>query len=338
MCSCSRGLPRNSTPHSAPSDGIRPARSAPVDLFVEWSSWSGGGRVTSASWGASRPIQLECPEMNVKTIRPELVEKLAEGIGNLTTSDQWRRYLEFQSRFHRYSYGNVLLIAAQCPEATQVAGFNAWRKVNRFVRQGEKAIYILAPMVDKNTEAANGEDRPVIRGFKFVPVFDVAQTDGAELPSICTRLDGEDPAGRYAQLSSVARSLGFCVVDHEFDGATNGDCCHAEYRIRIEVRNTPTQRVKTLAHEIGHALLHERFESRAVAELEAESIAYIVCQCLGFDTGDYSFGYVATWAGGGERAISGIKASCERIQKAATTIVASCELGQGEPGEGETAA
>jgi hypothetical protein len=276
--------------------------------------------------------------MNVKTIRPELVEKLAEGIGNLTTSEEWQRYLEFQSRFHRYSYGNVLLIAAQRPEATQVAGFNAWRKVNRFVRQGEKAIYILAPMVYRSTEAANGEDTPVIRGFKFVPVFDVAQTDGAELPSICTRLDGEDPAGRYAQLSSVARALGFCVVDHEFDGVTNGDCCHVERRIRIEVRNTPAQRVKTLAHEIGHALLHERFDSRAVAELEAESIAYIVCQSFGLDTGDYSFGYVATWAGGGDRAITGIKASCERIQKVATIIVGSCELGEGEPREGETAA
>ena len=263
--------------------------------------------------------------MTAKNNHPELIEQLAEGISNLTTSEEWQRYLDCQSRFHRYSFGNVLLIAAQCHEATQVAGFNAWRKMNRFVRKGEKAIYILAPMVYKNADAENGEDERVIRGFKFVPVFDVAQTDGEELTSICNRLDGEDPAGHYAQLLSVAQSLGFTVVDHEFDGSTNGDCNHAEHRIRVEVRNTPAQRVKTLAHEISHGLMHEKFDSRAVAELEAESTAYVVCQSLGFDTSDYSFGYVATWAGGGAQAIAGIKASCERIQKAAATILRAFE-------------
>ena len=270
--------------------------------------------------------------MTAKNNHPELIAKLAEGIGNLTSSEEWQHYLDFQGRFHRYSFGNVLLIAAQRHEATRVAGFNAWRKMNRFVRKGEKAIFILAPMVYKKDDATDGDER-IIRGFKFVPVFDVAQTDGEELPSICNRLDGEDPAGHYAQLLSVAQSLGFTVVDHGFDGSTNGDCNHAEHRIRVEVRNTPAQRVKTLAHEIGHALLHEKFDSRAVAELEAESTAYVVCQSLGFDTSDYSFGYVATWAGGGDHAIAGIKASCERIQKAAATILRAFE-----PAEREEAA
>ncbi len=300
-------------------------------------SYKPQGVLRTASFGAI-PLGLALPfrvhhisttwrdsEMTAKNNHPELIEKLAEGISNLTTSEEWQRYLDCQSRFHRYSFGNVLLIAAQCHEATQVAGFNAWRKMNRFVRKGEKAIYILAPMVYKNADAENGEDERVIRGFKFVPVFDVAQTDGEELTSICNRLDGEDPAGHYAQLLSVAQSLGFTVVDHEFDGSTNGDCNHAEHRIRVEVRNTPAQRVKTLAHEISHGLMHEKFDSRAVAELEAESTAYVVCQSLGFDTSDYSFGYVATWAGGGAQAIAGIKASCERIQKAAATILRAFE-------------
>jgi antirestriction protein ArdC len=83
--------------------------------------------------------------------------------------------------------------------------------------------------------------------------------------------------------------------------------------------------VKTLAHEIAHALLHEQFDSRALAELEAESTAYVVCQALGIDSSDYSFGYVATWAGGGEQAIAGIKASCERIQRTAATILRAFE-------------
>ena len=263
--------------------------------------------------------------MTAKNNHPELIEKLADGISNLTTSEEWQRHLDFQSKFHRYSFGNVLLIAAQCHEATQVAGFNAWRKMSRFVRKGEKAIWILAPMVYKNADAEDGQDDKVIRGFKFVPVFDVAQTDGEELPTVCSRLDGDDTIGAYDILFEVARSIGFTVVSHEFDGTTNGDCSHSEHRIRIEIRNTPAQQVKTLAHEIAHALLHEKFESRALAELEAESVAYVVCHSIGIDSSDYSFGYVATWAGGGDQAVAGIKASGERIQKTSATILRAFE-------------
>jgi antirestriction protein ArdC len=259
--------------------------------------------------------------MTNKNNHPELIAALTEGISNLTTSEDWQRYLSFQSRFHHYSYGNALLIAAQLATATRVAGFNTWRTMNRFVRKGEKAIWILAPMLYKKPDAERGDDDRVIRGFKFVSVFDVAQTDGEELPTVCSRLDGDDPAGAYDILFELARSIGFTVVQHEFDTTTNGDCSHRDQRIRVEMRNSPAQQVKTLAHEIAHALLHETFDSREHAELEAESVAYIVCQRIGFDSCAYSFGYVATWAGGGEQAIAGIKASCERIQKTAATIL-----------------
>lgn len=264
--------------------------------------------------------------MSTSNSRPELLAQLTEGVQRLTTSSEWQRYLDFQSRFHHYSFGNVLLIAAQCHEATRVAGFRAWQKMDRFVRKGEKAIWILAPLVYKNPEAEEGEGDRVIRGFKFVPVFDVDQTDGEELPTVCARIDGDDTAGHYAQLVTVAESLGFTVEDHEFGGSTNGDCSHCEHRIRVETHNAGVQRVKTLAHEITHALMHESYESRALAELEAESVAYVVCRSLGIDSGDYSFGYVATWAGGGDEAITGIKASCERIQKSAATILRVFEL------------
>ena len=259
--------------------------------------------------------------MTSKNNHPELIDALTKGISNLTTSEDWQRYLSFQSRFNRYSYGNALLIAAQRATATRVAGFNTWRTMNRFVRKGEKAIWILAPMLYKRADAESGEDDRVIRGFKFVSVFDVAQTDGEELPTVCSRLDGDDPASTYDILFELSRSIGFTVVQHEFDTTTNGDCSHRDHRIRVERRNSPAQQVKTLAHEIAHALLHEQFDSREHAELEAESVAYIVCQRIGFDSCAYSFGYVATWAGGGEQAIAGIKASCERIQKTAATIL-----------------
>ena len=263
--------------------------------------------------------------MTAKNNHSELIAQLTEGISQLTSSEDWQHYLDFQSRFHRYSFGNVLLIAAQCHEATRVAGFNAWRKMNRFVRKGEKAIWILAPMIYKNAEAEDTESDRVIRGFKFVGVFDVAQTDGEELPSICNRIDGDDPAGHFGQLVTVAQSLGFSVEDHEFGGSTNGDCTYDLHCIRVEAQNTPAQRVKTLAHEITHALLHEGHKDRALAELESESVAYVVCRALGIDSGDYSFGYVATWAGGGEEAIAGIKGSVERIQKSAAMILRGLE-------------
>ena len=143
--------------------------------------------------------------MTGKNNHSELIAQLTEGIRNLTTSEEWRHYLDFQSRFYSYSFRNVLLIDAQCHEATRVAGFNAWRKLNRFVRKGEKAIWILAPMVYKNADYEEGEHDRIIRGFKFVPVFDIAQTDGEELPSICNRLGGNDEKGLYADLVAVAQ-------------------------------------------------------------------------------------------------------------------------------------
>jgi len=267
--------------------------------------------------------------MTATSNRPDLLAQLTEGISTLTTSEQWQRFLDFQGRFHRYSANNVLLISMQRHEATQIAGFNAWRKMGRFVRKGEKAIWILAPMVYKqDSEAEGAEALRVIRGFKAVPVFDAAQTDGEELPTVCTRLAGDDPEGLFGRLAGLATSLGFTVEDAELPGSVNGDCSHVEHRIRIEVANSPAQRVKTLAHELAHALLHESYEDRSIAELEAESTAYVVCQVLGVDSSDYSFGYVATWAGGGDKAIAAIKASCERIQKTAAAILQPFEASE----------
>jgi antirestriction protein ArdC len=269
--------------------------------------------------------------MTTTTDRSELLANLSEGIAKLTTSDEWQRYLDCQSRFYRYSPNNVMLIAQQRHEATMIAGFNAWKKHGRFVRKGEKAIWILAPMVyNASDDEKSEENERVIRGFKLVPVFDIASTDGEEPPTVCQRLTGDDSAGLFSRLADVAHSIGFTVEDAELPGTVNGDCTHTLHRIRVEVSNSPAQRVKTLAHEIGHALLHEKCDNRALAELEAESTAYVVCQALGLDTSDYSFGYVATWPGGRDQAIAGIKGSCDRIQKAASSILRPFEAGEQE--------
>jgi hypothetical protein len=158
-------------------------------------------------------------------------------------------------------------------------------------------------------------------GFKPVPVFDLSQTDGQDLPEVCSKLEGSDERGAYTQLLVVAEVLGFTVEDSEELGSANGDCSHLLHRIRVRTSNSPVQRVKTLAHELAHAILHEEFDDRPIAELEAESVAFIVCDHLGIRSDEYSFGYVAGWAGGGEEAHKAIKASGSRIQRAADQIL-----------------
>ncbi len=257
--------------------------------------------------------------------RDHLLDALAEGIQMLTDSDRWQAHLDVQGRFHHYSFNNTLLIAAQNPDATRVAGFATWKSMGRSVVKGERAIWILAPMVGRRTEIAEGEERRPIYGFRPVAVFDVTQTEGDELPQVCSNLEGEDPAALFDALRGQADRMGYSVELVELPGSTNGACNFAERRIRIESRNQPAQRVKTLAHELAHALLHEEPVDRALAELEAESVAYVVCRTFGLDSGEYSFGYVAGWAGGRLEAIDRITASGRVIQKASSAILDGLE-------------
>ena len=172
----------------------------------------------------------------------------------------------------------------------------------------------------------------VVAGFRPVPVFDVAQTEGEALPEVCTRLAGDDPTGAYAALVRFAGSIGLVVQDHAFDGETNGDCSHALRRIRIEVTLAPAHRAKTLAHELVHALLHEDSDAeRGLKELEAESVAFVVCDALGIQADDWTFGYVVGWAGGGDAALAAIKAAGTRIQRTAERILSGLELDGPEP-------
>ncbi len=250
----------------------------------------------------------------------DLVSRLADSICGLTTSEEWLRYLECQSRFRSYSFSNVLLISSQRPDASRVAGLRAWNRMGRVVRKGEKAIWILAPIVYRRDVESHDDDQ-VIRGFKPVAVFDVSQTEGTDLPEICRPLTGGEPSGLFDALVSVAGSIGFEVENSRLPGGVHGDCSHRLRMIRIESANSPAQRVKTLVHELAHALLHVQCDDRRQAELEAESTAYVVCQNLGIDTSGYSLGYVATWAGGCDEAVSSIKSSCRRIQTAASAIL-----------------
>ena len=264
-----------------------------------------------------------------RTTAAELLATLADGVADLTSSTAWRAWLDVQRRFHRYSWGNTLLIAAQRPDATRVAGFHSWLRLGRHVRKGEHGIAILAPVVPRLrvVDGDSGDERWVAgrpHAFRVTHVFDVSQTDGEELaaPPV-SRLEGSDPKDWYTQLRDVAHSLEFTVEEDYLPDGVNGDCNHALRRIRIEVRNGQSHQVKTLAHELGHAVLHQERAglSREQAELEAESVAYVVCAGLDIDSSEYSFGYLAVWAGGGDEARRGISESAERIQRAARMIL-----------------
>jgi len=167
----------------------------------------------------------------------------------------------------------------------------------------------------------------------MVPVFDISQTDGPDLPEAVNKLEGLAPEGVFDRLTEFAHSIGFRVERPEsLDSGANGDTTHSSGLIRVVNTNSEAQQAKTLAHEIGHALLHDpeyvttKDLSRGLKELEAESTAYVICTALGMDTSDYSFGYVLGWTGGAPDAIEGIKASTGRIQKAATVVLKTFEV------------
>ena len=162
--------------------------------------------------------------------------------------------------------------------------------------------------------------------FRIAYVFDVAQTEGRDLAALLVRkLEGFDSEGVQSQLATVAASIGFSVEWVELGGTRNGDCDNLKHCIRIEASNESRQQVKTLVHEIAHAILHggDDGTNRQLAELEAESVAYVVCADLGIDSSEYSFGYLASRAGGGEEARYGISASAQRIHPAASRILDS---------------
>jgi hypothetical protein len=268
------------------------------------------------------------------TTRDDVLARLDEGIAALTSSERWTAWLRVQARFHRYSFSNTLLIELQRPGSTRVAGYRAWQAVGRQVCKGQRGIAILAPVVRRGRLADAGEatgaqdDAPAavrrVATFIVAWVWDISQTEGAPLPEVCSRLGGEDPHGTFEQLLTVASGRGYRVEDADLAGGTNGECLPGERLIRLQRGLAPAQRVKTLAHELAHSDLHRegyRETPRPLAELEAESVAFIVCQAAGIDSGEYSLGYLATWCGGGDEARSALRASAQRIQRAAAAIL-----------------
>jgi len=263
----------------------------------------------------------------------EAHDRLVAAIGQLVDGDEWRRFLDTARRFRSYSVNNLLLIFAQRPYATQVAGYRTWQSLGRQVCRGESGIAILAPCTyrrsdddDTDNGEKNGEPVRVLRGFKVVHVFDVAQTDGDELPSPPVQLlDGGDPHHVTERLAAVIADHGYTFTLGPMPAghaAANGVTTYDTRTVVVRDDLAPAQQAKTTAHELAHVLLHspdqgERPE-RAVCEIEEESVAYLVCGSHGLASDDYSFGYVATWASGDTDAV---RATSERVITCAARIL-----------------
>ena len=242
----------------------------------------------------------------------ELMDQLETGLDHLLDSDNFRHWLTVEARFHQYSFGNVLLIASQRPDATQVAGFHAWKKLGRSVKKGEHGIMILAPMTYKTTGPEAGpdgepEEQTYVR-FRVVYVFDIRQTDGAPLPSLAMQgLQGTDAASAPLrdELLNLAAAEGLTVNLRATDCAAAkgfyGYYQRAAHTIHVAADCSPNQVAETLAHELGHHLLghgSHSDERRTTIEVQAESFGYIVCAAAGLLTKSLALPYIASWAAG----------------------------------------
>ena len=276
----------------------------------------------------------------------ELTERLENGVKELYASDNYAQYITAMAKFHHYSFGNALLILFQRPQATQVAGYNTWKQLGRQVKRGEKGIMILAPCnfraslerekIDPLTgQALLGPDgKPLTEKVKIAPnrfkiahVFDLSQTEGRELPQIgVSELTGDvaDYTGIYNRLTALSP---LPVLQEDFQRSAKGYTSFTENRIVVKPGMSQVQTIKTLVHEIAHAKLHKpddildvpRPGERRRKEVEAESIAYVVCQHFGIDTTDYSLAYVAGWSKG--RELTELKGSLNIIHATAGEII-----------------
>ncbi|MEM9412646.1 MAG: ArdC family protein [Planctomycetota bacterium] len=254
----------------------------------------------------------------VKEIVQTGIKQLSEALQN-GKSDDLMRYLSVMSRFHSYSFNNILLIAKQKPDATRITGFRAWKQLNRCVMKGEKGIRIFAPFILKNQENAKAgeQDSSEVFGFKVVHVFDISQTEGKDLPVIAQ--SHGDPRHYQAKLEDLVRSNGIELIYDDLDGTTDGVFRHGEIQIQhdLSISEKFSELVRELAHEILHHGDRKNETSKTVKETEAEAVAYVVCQAIGVKTMARSSDYIQIYCGNEET----LAESMSHIQKAASMIL-----------------
>ena len=281
----------------------------------------------------------------------ELTDKLKQGLQDLFNSDSYRNYLSTMSKFHNYSFNNTLLIAMQKPDATLVAGYKALQKnFERHVNKGEKAIRILAPapykikeerdkidpvtqelLLDKDVNPQKEEVEITIPVFRAVSVFDVAQTDGKPIPELAAKELLSDVEGYQDMIRAVEAISPVPIELEEIAGDSKGYYDSEAKRIAVQENMSESQTLKTMIHEVAHSKLHSKEveqdeqmrKDRNTKEVEAESVAYTVCQHFGIDTSDYSFGHIAGWSSG--RDTKELRASMDTIRKTASELITGIE-------------
>lgn len=281
----------------------------------------------------------------------QITEQLEQGVAEIFTSEKYTEYLNTMAKFHNYSFNNTLLIAMQKPEATLVAGYQAWqKKFNRQVKRGEKGIQIIAPApykerqeiekTDPETgEIVIGEDgqpetevvERVITRFRVTTVFDVSQTTGEPIPEFeVSELDG-DVLIYHDFMESLKMVAPVPIRFIEIDGEAKGFYQLVDKYIAIQPGMSEAQTMKTAVHETAHAVLHDRDQMEAegivkdqlTREVEAESVAYVVCNHFGLDTSEYSFSYIASWSSG--KNMKELRASMDTIRKTSADMIGQIE-------------
>lgn len=264
-----------------------------------------------------------------------LHDTLTAEVEQLAGSQEWRRYLDFLGSFHTYSFTNVMLILAQKPDASLVAGFRQWQAKGRQVRKGEKSIKIRGYSTKKVTETdeeTGDEVEKIMRRYPILSVFDISQTDATDEPgttpettTIAQRLTGEDPAGIHDAMADHLRGQGWTVTREPIPGEVNGyTTADGSRRIVVDEALAPAMAAKTMLHEAAHAILHvtgddatDYIAHRGRCECEAESVAYVLAGLAGLDTSAYSVGYITTWIDGD---VKRVRAAAENVLHAVHTL------------------
>jgi hypothetical protein len=258
----------------------------------------------------------------------QLQERIAAQVQELTSGEGWARFLAASTGFHRYSLNNVLLILSQRPDATRVAGYRAWQKRGRQVRDGEKHIKIYGYSV-KRIKAPDDDPDVEEQQFVYYPirrVFDISQTDPidptAEVPNIAPRLRGGDEAGIFDATTVWLAEQGWTVTRQHLNGEDGISIFDGSRRVLIHDELEPAHEALTVLHETAHVLLHagasDYQQHRGIYETEAESVAYVVARVLGLDTSVNSIGYIAGWTLGDTTTV---KATAERVLATVRTIL-----------------
>ena len=274
----------------------------------------------------------------------QITDKLEKGVKDVFQSDKYKQFLNVMAKFPRYSVNNTMLIMMQRPDAQLCQSFTGWKQMGRYVKKGEKGISILAPApykIEREQTKLDEKGRPVfdadgepvkekvevtIRAFKVVKTFDLSQTDGKELPTIGPSELMENIEG-YPKLLQALQEISPVPVSFELiDGDAKGFYHLEDKKIVVQDGMSEVQTIKTLLHEMAHQKLHDKDNvpeakdiSRNGKEVEAESVAYVVCQHYGINTSDYSFSYVAGWSEGKET--PELKASLDKIRQTASEFI-----------------